>query len=349
MALGLTRYDLPGEQGYMEMLPREEPEYGPARGVGIESPASVGLAARADEQDRQRQAFAIAEREKSQLGLIPATSPELKANRRQHLIRQAAKHGVPQNVLANQIQIEGLQEEIAAPPPKEVIPKTLEAALARRVYNKEITFEEAQKQMTAIKGKGAGKEFERAGKLRSQFLAGSKDFIKVRDAFARVQASAQDPSAAGDMALVFNYMKILDPGSTVREGEFATAKNAAGIPERMRAHYNNAIDGKLLGDTQRKDFVNRAGMLFTKQGKSHKKRVGEYTRLAKRFELSPEDVIIDLTDPETLAQAGLTAEEGAAAAEDIATEARGENTLTVTNPTTGKQEVWDLTTEKRIS
>jgi len=33
-------------------------------------------------------------------------------------------------------------------------------------------------------------------------------------------------------------MKILDPGSVVREGEFATAQNSAGIPERIRAKYN---------------------------------------------------------------------------------------------------------------
>ena len=43
--------------------------------------------------------------------------------------------------------------------------------------------------------------FSRGTKLRQEFTNLSKDFIKQRDAFARINASAQDPSAAGDLAL----------------------------------------------------------------------------------------------------------------------------------------------------
>jgi len=70
-------------------------------------------------------------------------------------------------------------------------------------------------------------------KLRDDFRSESKEFVKVRDAYGRILST--DASAAGDLALIFNYMKILDPGSVVREGEFATAQNSAGIPERIRA------------------------------------------------------------------------------------------------------------------
>lgn len=84
---------------------------------------------------------------------------------------------------------------------------------------------------------------------------------EVIAAYNRVKASADKASAAGDLALIFNYMKMLDPGSTVREGEFATAQNAAGWSQRIRAQYNAAVSGKKLEKGQRDDFVNRSDKL----------------------------------------------------------------------------------------
>lgn len=100
--------------------------------------------------------------------------------------------------------------------------------------------------------------------LRKQFLGlpTTKSFASQATAYGRVMDSASDPSPAGDMALVFNYMKILDPGSTVREGEFATAKNAGGVDDKVKSLYNSIIQGTILSENQRKDFVNRAGKLY---------------------------------------------------------------------------------------
>ena len=69
-------------------------------------------------------------------------------------------------------------------------------------------------------------------KLVDKFEANSSDFFKVRDAFNRVVTSAEDPSAAGDLALIFNFMKTLDPGSVVRESEFSTAAQAGSFLDR---------------------------------------------------------------------------------------------------------------------
>lgn len=94
--------------------------------------------------------------------------------------------------------------------------------------------------------------------LRKEFLGQAKPYIEIGQAYKKIQESAKTPSAAGDLALIFNYMKILDPGSVVREGEFATAQNAAGVPDRIRAQYNQVINGQRLADVQRQDFLNQA-------------------------------------------------------------------------------------------
>ena len=56
---------------------------------------------------------------------------------------------------------------------------------------------------------------------------------------------------------------MLDPGSVVRESEFATAQNAAGVPDRVRAKYNAVINGEKLATTQRDDFFDRSNKLYS--------------------------------------------------------------------------------------
>lgn len=135
--------------------------------------------------------------------------------------------------------------------------------------------------------------FDNMSGLRREFTQATKTYSDVRDAFGRIQASAKNPSAAGDLSLIFNYMKVLDPGSTVREGEFATAQNATGVPERIVNAYNQAINGQRLNPEQRTDFVNRAGMLFNRQHQTYLATKGNYDKLATRFGFDPSLVTFD--------------------------------------------------------
>lgn len=98
--------------------------------------------------------------------------------------------------------------------------------------------------------------------LGKQFEDESKDFKTRVSAYNQVVASAKDPSAAGDLSLLFGYMKMLDPNSVVRETEFANAENAGGVPERIRAQWNKVLNGQRLESSMRKDFVDRAGSLY---------------------------------------------------------------------------------------
>jgi len=129
--------------------------------------------------------------------------------------------------------------------------------------------------------------------LRKEFAAETKPFLDVNDAYGRIKASASDPSPAGDLALIFNYMKVLDPGSTVREGEFANAQNSGSVGTRIMATYNNVVNGERLTDEQRQDFVSRADKLYGQAVKTHKKREEQYIKLAKTNGFDPEQVVLD--------------------------------------------------------
>lgn len=136
--------------------------------------------------------------------------------------------------------------------------------------------------------------FNRANTLRDEFTAANKDFGLIEAQYNNIVSTAEDPSPAGDISLIFSYMKMLDPNSTVREGEFATAQNASGVPDKVLNAYNKAIDGKLLGSQASKlraDFVKQAGNIYQSRVKQARKTRTKYTLLAKRAEVDPLDVV----------------------------------------------------------
>ena len=143
--------------------------------------------------------------------------------------------------------------------------------------------------------------FKHAKDLRNEFINQSKDFKQISDSYGRIQAAGKNPSAAGDLALIFNYMKMLDPGSTVREGEFATAQNSAGIPERVRAMYNNVTTGERLTESTRSDFLGRSDSLYRSQEEGQAQIEGVYKGLSERYGLDPTNVVVDyrVKRPET--------------------------------------------------
>jgi len=131
--------------------------------------------------------------------------------------------------------------------------------------------------------------------MRTEFQGQTKDFRDARDSYMRIQASAQNPSPAGDLALIFNYMKMLDPGSVVRESEFATAQNAAPWLTRVGidpAKVAGVWAGQRLTPEQRQDFISRADAIYGQQESTFNTLAKEYEDLAIKNGLDPESIIL---------------------------------------------------------
>ncbi len=137
------------------------------------------------------------------------------------------------------------------------------------------------------------KTFERANKLRDEYFKQTLPYETVATGYNKILAATRDPSAAGDVALTFNFMKVLDPGSTVMQGEQATVANAGSVPERIRGIYNNALTGQKLDPNVRNDFVNQAKNIYISQRELYQKKRVNYTNLAKRAKVDPIDVVGD--------------------------------------------------------
>lgn len=147
---------------------------------------------------------------------------------------------------------------------------------------------------------GEQKEFTNETTLRKEYNDEIKGFKGVKDAFKRIEIAGKNNTAASDISLIYGYMKLMDPGSVVREGEFATAQNAGGIPDRIRAAYNNAISGERLAPDVKNDFLRQAQLIYEQALAQQQAVASRYRGIAERFRLNPDNVVTD----EGRAQAG---------------------------------------------
>jgi len=139
-----------------------------------------------------------------------------------------------------------------------------------------------------------------AMKLADDYTRDAKDFTTMNTAMRRVNASANNPSAAGDMALLYSYMKILDPNSVVRESEFAQAAQSGSLPQQVQGAAAKIISGQRLTPEQRADFVNRASALYGEAEKANKSVRQSYTERAGKFGVDPSLVFTDIGEPGTV-------------------------------------------------
>jgi len=212
-----------------------------------------------------------------------------------------AKPAAPERIIVGEGQTvmevgsDGQMRPVATGAPKQKSPTTEIGKLQYDLNNNVITQAQYDEQVRLIEEGQDRATFEEESKLRKEFNAipQVKSFSEQSQAYGRIIASAADPSPAGDLALIFNYMKVLDPGSTVREGEFANAQNAGSIPARIGALYNNVVEGERLTEGQRKDFVDRAKGLYEDAENGFMKRYRQFETLAKTQNLIPENVLSD--------------------------------------------------------
>jgi hypothetical protein len=185
----------------------------------------------------------------------------------------------------------GLMQAIAA-----------EQAAKKEALEREKMAAEQARHGAALKSKAADDKDKKSRDLREQAdglrkewtgLPEIKAFKEVESAYSNIKNAAAKPSAAGDQSLVFSFMKMLDPGSSVREGEFANAAAAAGLGDRMIAMMKKVDSGQLLTPGQRQDFINQAETLFNSRKAQASRATDFYRKRATEGGLNPDDVTMD--------------------------------------------------------
>jgi hypothetical protein len=134
-----------------------------------------------------------------------------------------------------------------------------------------------------------------ANQLRDEFNQNSKPFMTVVPMYQNIKesASSKNPTPQSDMKLIYAFMKLNDPTSTVREGEYATAQNAGSVSDSILNQYNRLLKGEKLQPDQRRQFADSALEMFRSANQMQGQHMKRYGDLATQMKVDPNQVIYD--------------------------------------------------------
>lgn len=175
--------------------------------------------------------------------------------------------------------------------------------LSQDIFNQKLKLSAAQ---GGILYETPEKKFDRTSKLREEYTKTPivRDFQQVQVAYNQISGALKNPSAAGDLAAATKFMKLLDPGSVVRESELGMAMAATGVLDKATNYYNLLKTGQKLTPEQRKDFMNVAGTLYKASENVVIPLQSQYRGLAAEAGVNPKSVVVSVpggpvSQPET--------------------------------------------------
>ena len=134
--------------------------------------------------------------------------------------------------------------------------------------------------------------FDNTLKLRTDFRSEPvyKAHQEMQSAYSQIQQALKAGTPVGDLAGATKIMKLLDPGSVVRESELGMAMASNGLLDRVTNYANMIITGQKLTPKQRQEFQSLADSLLTQSADLYNTKRGEYGQIAGRNGLNIEDV-----------------------------------------------------------
>jgi len=146
--------------------------------------------------------------------------------------------------------------------------------------------------------------FKEEKELRNEYEKSTEGYETIKSAFNNIKELSKQQTGASDMGMVYAYIKLLDPTSTVGPGEKATAERAGGLNENIRGKVNVLLGQGSLSEKQRKDLIRSSKTLYDTKSKAVKSKASETKKLADRYGLNPGNII--LNEPEDLEEADVT-------------------------------------------
>lgn len=133
-------------------------------------------------------------------------------------------------------------------------------------------------------------------KMGDDYRAQSKTFGEASSAFKQINATLDSAttSPAATLAAATKFMKILDPGSVVRESELGMALASSGVIDRIGNYVNILQRGKVLTPTQVADFKNVSRQMYSAAQQVQQTIDADYKSKAKAYGLRPEMVTQEL-------------------------------------------------------
>jgi hypothetical protein len=147
----------------------------------------------------------------------------------------------------------------------------------------------------ATRDTGAG--IKNAKDLRDALDRQTGEAKQAATAYRKVENAFALDSGPGDIAGIFGFMKSIDPTSTVREGEFATAENSGGISETWRNWYNKTVRGERLPPAVRTQILGASASQVKAYQPAYDQTTRNFAALAEAQGVDPSQVVMPFDWP----------------------------------------------------
>jgi hypothetical protein len=149
-------------------------------------------------------------------------------------------------------------------------------------------------------------KLQEANKLRDEWTKLSQPTLQTADAFNKVSGAKwghidkdptkSKPNPASHMSLIYGFMKMNDPSSSVKEGEYATAAQAGSLNDKLglTSLYNRVVGGATLTPPQFDKFQKEASRLMDARLKTQDSIDNQYKSLADKRQIDHSEVLFDL-------------------------------------------------------
>jgi hypothetical protein len=128
-------------------------------------------------------------------------------------------------------------------------------------------------------------------KLQSDIRQDFKGPKDTATAYQTMYNAATNPTQKGDTTMLYTFFKVLDPQSTVREGEIEMIKQSRSIPEKFKGMAIKLASGQTLLESERADLLNQAYQYVSNQQRGVTETIDMYKDYAKSFGLNPEKAV----------------------------------------------------------
>ena len=140
--------------------------------------------------------------------------------------------------------------------------------------------------------------FGEISSLRKEFNTESRPYKTINDALKNIETLGTKPNPTPQdlQALVYQFVKVQDPTSVVRESEYANAANAAALTDKMGNYANRVLNGQTLSPKQRADMVQTARSLRLEAMSQYGQLADSYETLAGSFGMDPKNIVPNRLD-----------------------------------------------------
>jgi hypothetical protein len=127
--------------------------------------------------------------------------------------------------------------------------------------------------------------------VRNNYIKENEDASAIASTYQTLVSAAKNPNPINDISLVFGFYKMIDPASTVREGEYDTLLQSASIPDRIKNYVQKVQSGEKLTPKMRQEILDSAFNKLNSKKSAVSQSYNVHSNALKSLNIDPKTIL----------------------------------------------------------